>query len=210
MSKPNLHSPYTARQVWPWLFALGLLLYTAQGTAAENGNQAALIIRFSDDRVESRCVEFAEPQISGYDLLLRSGLPLVVEAQGMGALVCAIEEVGCPSHDCLCQCQANDCVYWSYWQRQEESEWRYAAAGASQSQVKNGDIQRWSWGLGGATLAAPPPPLSFADVCGADDTAVSPPIPDGDNGLDPFSYLIFFLIVTALGWLTIRAKWRRE
>jgi len=132
---------------------------------AQIGNRAALVISFGDDKIETACVDFEEPQISGFDLLQRSGLNLEIEAQGLGALVCSINDAGCSASDCLCQCSGGgDCIYWSYWHQLEEG-WQYSQAGATVYQVESGAVEGWSWGPGAESQALPPPEISFEDIC---------------------------------------------
>jgi hypothetical protein len=117
--------------------------------------------------------------------------------QGIGALVCAIEETGCPASDCLCQCRGGECVYWSYW-RQENEAWRYSAGGAGVSAVRPGMVDGWSWGPSSVNAAVPPPLIAFAEICG--ETAVAPPAsePAAAPG-NWLPYLIFLLIIGGLG-----------
>lgn len=147
---------------------LGLLAgYWARpaGLAAQNPNRAALVVRSGDQQVQTACVEFSEPEISGLDLLLRSGLDVEIEAQGLGALVCSIDGTGCGAEDCWCQCKGGgDCIYWSYWLR-PNGGWQYAQIGSIMTKVTSGSIQGWSWGPGAVNAAIAPPPMDFEDVC---------------------------------------------
>lgn len=147
---------------------LGMLAgYWAQAPelAAQNLNRAALVIRSGDQQIETACVIFDEPQISGLDLLLRADLDVAIEAQGLGALVCSIEGTGCAPSDCWCQCKGGgDCIYWSYW-RQAGDAWQYSQIGASVSDVQDGMVEGWSWGPGAVNAAIAPPALTFDDIC---------------------------------------------
>jgi hypothetical protein len=145
-----------------------LMLFTAlieSNAQAQTGGQAGLVVRFGDDRVESRCVAFDEAEISGYSLLQRSGLAADIKPQGQGGLVCAIEGTGCGIADCLCQCQGDPCVYWSYW-RLADDGWSYSAIGATTRQLSDGDVDGWSWGPGSVTSAIQPPQMTFDEICG--------------------------------------------
>jgi len=123
-----------------------LALSTRAGIGAQEPNKAAVVVRLDDDQVTSRCVTFSEESLSGMDLLRRSGLALETKVEGMGSLVCSIENSGCPADDCFCQCSGGkECVYWSYWRNQEDG-WAYARVGASQNQIGHGGIDGWSWG----------------------------------------------------------------
>jgi hypothetical protein len=110
----------------------------------------------------TRCVEFDEPTISGYELLLRSGLSLVINSSaGQGAVVCAIGDSGCPVDDCWCECKnlAGTCVYWSYWHLQGGA-WVYSSMGLTGYQVRPGDVEGWHWGTTEA-----PPMVAFEQIC---------------------------------------------
>ncbi len=143
---------------------------------AQGDNQAALVVRFGDGNVQTRCVSFSESQITGYDLLVRSGLDVVADVQGMGALVCGIGGTGCPANNCLCQCSGADCVYWSYW-LQNGGAWQYSAGGSGMVPVTHGAVQGWSWGPGSVSAAVPPPVTSFEAVCQVPPTATLEPTP---------------------------------
>ncbi len=148
-------------------FSLALLclwLLTAD-MEAQDVNRVALVIRTSDQQMQTACVEFSEPEISGYDVLQQSGIEFTVDVQSMGAKICSIEQTGCPVDDCWCQCKGGgDCVYWSYW-HQINDQWQYSQGGASMYSVSDGDVEGWSWGPGSISEAFSPPDLSFADVC---------------------------------------------
>lgn len=147
---------------------LGLLLAPLLLAARlqDDPNQAALVVRVDDERAETRCVAFAEETISGHELLQRSGLDFVVNASSAGVFVCSVEGQGCPASDCLCECQGEPCSYWSYW-RLREGEWQYAGVGAAITEVRDGDVEGWSWGPGSVTSAIAPPVVSFDEVCAA-------------------------------------------
>jgi hypothetical protein len=160
------------RDLWAGMARLGLaltvgvtLLLGGGPVRAQAPNRAALVVQYGEDAVSTHCVPFAEPQITGLDLLLRSGLDVVYASVGMGALVCKIGDVGCPDPGrCLCACKGADCVYWSYW-HQVEGAWQYAVQGASQYVVRPGAVEGWVWGAGSASSVPQPPAVRFEDVC---------------------------------------------
>jgi len=187
------------------LFTVPFLL-TASPVTAEGPNQAGLVVRFDDGRTETSCVSFSEAQISGFELLQRSGLAITTEVQGIGALVCAIDGHGCPANDCLCQCRGGECVYWSYWWLHDH-EWRYAVGGASMSVVTPGTVEGWSWGPGALNAAVPPPAITFSDIC---STAAASPdrVPEAaGRASSRLSYVVFILIA---GGLLLSLLWRRQ
>jgi hypothetical protein len=170
MRRPKIYlAIFSIILVYLWLLPDGML--------AQEGNQAALVIRHSDQSVQTACVDFSEPEISGLELLQRSGINLELDVQGLGAAVCRIGQTGCPANDCWCQCKGGgDCIYWSYWLR-AGGQWQYSQGGASTFSVNDGEIQGWSWGPGAVNQAYSPPDLSFKDVCTAaiaDDATATP------------------------------------
>jgi hypothetical protein len=197
------------------LLALVVLgLFGAPPAGAQDGNRAGLVIVVDGEQPITRCVAFAEDEISGMALLTRADLALTLDSSsGMGNAVCAIEATGCPASDCFCQCKGGpECVYWSYWRldrAQSDPTWLYAAAGATQVRVRAGDVHAWSWGLGSVETGAEPPLLTLADICSdatvvGGDSAESPsPPPTGV----PTTYLAFGAVVAVLAaalWLTAR------
>lgn len=153
----------TAMGIVRWL--LVPLLAGLYAPPAQDGNRVGVVVDFGEETTTA-CVAFEEPEISGYEALVRSGLALEVNQQAGGTAVCRIEATGCAADDCFCACRGQDCVYWSYW-HQVDGAWQYAVIGASQSRVGNGDVDGWVWGPGSVTEAPPPPDVRFDDICGA-------------------------------------------
>jgi hypothetical protein len=154
--------------------ALILLLVTvaspSPGARAQGTNRAGLVVRFGEGSVVTRCIEFSESEISGYEVLQRSGLHVVPsQPSGMGVAICKIEDTGCPASDCFCQCQGESCVYWSYWHL-VDGQWLYSPAGASAYKAHDGEVQGWSWSQDTA-----PPAVAFDEICAPPATATSMP-----------------------------------
>lgn len=142
------------------IFSLIVTGYSTQIVRAEGPNYATLIVVFGPDDIYSSRISFNETEISGSELLVRSGLTVLTQAvAGLGVTVCKIDGTGCdfPGEACFCQCLGSPCNYWSYWTWQNGS-WIYAGRGASQSMVRTGDINAWVWGDG----QTPPPAISAA------------------------------------------------
>jgi hypothetical protein len=165
------------KRIAGYLACLLLLLAVAAvpGVAfADEPSQAGLVIQFDDGYVETRCVAFAEAEITGADLLLTySGYGTIVDvSSGMGITVCQIEAQGCsyPTEHCFCQCMGGgDCAYWNYFYREPgSSEWTYSALGAVLRKVQHGSLEAWVWGDG-----TTPPAFdgSFESIC-AEPTVV--------------------------------------
>ncbi len=142
------------------------LLMTTSPVVAQTSNQAALVVVHGDGSVLTRCVDFSEPQISGYDLLQRSGLDLKIEVTGMGAAICRIDHEGCsyPQESCFCQSEGETNTYWVYWHL-AGTEWIYSQLGASTSQVSPGSVNGWVWGVARINAAPEPPRIPFEQVC---------------------------------------------
>lgn len=164
------------------LAVAGAALLPSLGAAQEGANRAGLVVRFGDGRVVQACVSFSEESLSGEELLARSGLPVIVQPSGIGSAVCKIGDEGCdyPAQDCFCKCSGADCAYWAL-SRLEGGAWRYSSLGATSVQVRNGDVQGWAWGAGGAQGGAAPPVRSFTQLCevapAPEPATAAPPTP---------------------------------
>jgi hypothetical protein len=112
-------------------------------------HRAGLIVDFGDGHSSYAIVEFAEPEISGVDLLRLSGIDLVtIEFGGLGQGVCQIGETGCGVSDCrqrLCQSASRDSPYWRYFRLAESGAWTPHAFGGSSVRVEDGMVEGWSW-----------------------------------------------------------------
>ena len=146
------------KQTFRFLLLACLLIaaVNAPVARAQGQNRVALVAHFGDTTL-TRCVAFDEPEISGYEVLARSGLSFVASFDsGIGAAICAIENTGCPEESCLL-CQAP--LYWSYW-RFDGTNWGYSSLGSSLTTVQDGDVEGWSWGNGD-----PPPVMAYNEIC---------------------------------------------
>jgi hypothetical protein len=159
------------------MLVLLLLATVVGGTSARAADgelhHAGLIIRHGDGQQTYAYVTFPEDEISGLELLERTGIEQVtVSFGGLGAGVCSLEGEGCPTGQCrrnVCQSGAN-APYWRYFRQVEPGTWEPAPLGASSTRVSNGTVDAWVWTSGEAEL----PAVTLADVrelAGADDTA---------------------------------------
>ena len=123
---------------------------------AEGPNQVGLVVQKGDGSYVTRCIEFSEPQITGYEVLVRSGLTLEISIGGMGAFVCGIDDEGCPATDCMCDYPPN---YWSYWHL-SGGQWVYSQMGVGGYMVSPGSVEGWSWGAG-----TPPAVIPMEQIC---------------------------------------------
>lgn len=141
--------------------------WTPWASAQEGPHRAGLVVRFADGAVETRCVAFAEPSISGAELLARAGLPVIADHNsGLGSAVCSIRGQGCafPKEDCFCKCQGSSCEYWAYYHLQD-GRWVYSDVGAGSFQVTDGAVEGWSWGKGNFSSGTEPPVMQFEEIC---------------------------------------------
>lgn len=141
--------------------------------AGQELRHAGLVVVFPDGRTETRCIAFAEEEISGVELLRRSGLPVVFSGfGGLGSGVCRIDDVGCSDpDDCFCQCRGADCAYWSYFALRD-GEWDFQNVGPSQRRLRDGDVDGWVWGSGRTAPTGAGSPCS-----GSAATATPPAVP---------------------------------
>jgi hypothetical protein len=119
-------------------------------------HRAGLAIFSGDNSLFLPCVSFTESSIIGLDLLQRAGLAIETATNpSQGTAVCKIGEVGDASNDCF----GSMPNYWSYWTLGENG-WEYSAVSADRSQVVDGGVYAWSWGIGD-----PPAILTFQNIC---------------------------------------------
>lgn len=151
-----------ALSLWGALILVVGALVGAGPTLGEEPNRAALVVQFADLHTEWRCVEFDANEISGADLLRRSGLAVVFSSSASyGAGVCEIAGDGCSNPgNCFCQCQGAGCAYWSYF-AMRDGEWQVQNVGASQRRLHDGDMDAWVWGNG----RTPPDAVPFGAIC---------------------------------------------
>jgi hypothetical protein len=123
-------------------------------------HHAALVIEHSSGRVITRCVGFVEDQITGFQMIQRSGVQYQAQTFGsMGSAVCQLDNEPSPvPSDCF-----GSGPYWQY-SRRQAAGWQPSAVGASGSAVHDGDMDGWRYA---AWSGQTPPNISFAAVCSA-------------------------------------------
>jgi hypothetical protein len=130
------------------LLALALLLGTVLTGASQEMGVAGLVVDYGDGWVSYAAVPFEEDEISGLELLRRSGLDIVtVGFGGLGDAVCQIDDTGCTVDDCrtrMCQTSERESPFWQF-SKLEAGAWLFVATGVSGAQVRDGDIYAWSW-----------------------------------------------------------------
>lgn len=154
----------------------------AGGVLADDPSVAALVIVYAPDDARIACVAFEEPEVTGMELLQRSGLAVIqAGTTGVGDSVCKIDAVGCdfPGEHCFCQCLSTPCNFWSYWY-QQDGAWVFSQRGAGQRRVSDGAVEAWVWGDGQT-----PPPAIDAAVCASPAQLSAPAGQDGYPGPEP-------------------------
>lgn len=139
------------------------IILPSPGQAQEPAHQAGVVIQYPDGQYETACIEFSEDEITGVNLLERSGLTINFgSAGGLGTSVCKIGQIGCntPDEHCFCQCKGSPCTYWNYWHIQDGA-WKYSPLGAGSHLLSDGDIDGWVWGDG----QEPPQEISLNEIC---------------------------------------------
>lgn len=137
------------------------------GAFAGELNRAGLVVVYGEGQAETFCIAFEEDEISGEELLARTGLPVIADsATALGVRVCQIQDTGCayPVEHCFCQCMGGGaCAYWNYYYRNPgESTWTYSALGAAMRRVRPGSVESWVWGDG---RIPPASELTFEAIC---------------------------------------------
>lgn len=132
----------------------------APPAGAAEQNRAVLVVD-TGEQVKKVCVRFWEESISGAELLQRADVQAALRPYaGKGVAVCSLCGVGCRTDDSCLTCDP-DGRYWAYSRAPAGSpDFRLSAAGASNTQVRNGDVEGWRWSRG-----ASPTYISVAEVC---------------------------------------------
>jgi hypothetical protein len=158
------------------LFLLMIGLVLASQTLAQTTNRAALVVSFGEGQVETACVEFTEPEITGLEVLQRAGMDVEAQVQGLGAAVCRIDGTGCPGNNCFCQCTGGgDCRFWNYWHL-VNGQWQFSQVGGGIYPVQDGAVEGWSWGAGTPGGNGEKPPVyTFDQIC--EPPATDTPMP---------------------------------
>ena len=158
----------------------GILLAPAPTLADDELNHAGLIVRDGEGRMTYAWVPFEEEEITGIELLRRSGIPIVTVGFGaLGEGVCSIGGEGCGVAECrrnVCQVSSANAPYWQYFQQDpgDPANWTWLPLGASSSKVEDGDVFGWSWTARDPALPALPA-AEIASLAGARDREANVP-----------------------------------
>lgn len=173
-------------------------------------NRAAIVVDFGNGQLETRCVGFTEEELTGYEVLIRSGLPVEFDYQAGGQAVCRIEGVGCDPSDCFCACTGGgNCSYWLYWHLLDD-EWQYSVSGAGSYRVRDGMVEGWRWGLSSTTGsgAEKPPTTTFAEICSNEENPIivnqeNTVVPGTTENSNLWPYIVFGFLVIILAGATL-------
>lgn len=195
-----------------------------QDALPAGGNHAAVVVRDGEGRVTYAYVAFPEETIDGVELLRRSTVPLVtIPFGGLGEGVCSLAGEGCSAGECrrrVCQGPAPDDPYWRYFRQDAPGRWAALPLGPSATEVRDGDVDGWSWtgaepGLPAVAIADVARVVGVdADVPGATVRTILPggvsPIPEADAGQSWPVYVGAAGIVAAIGAGTAYGVRRRR
>lgn len=121
-------------------------------------HHAALIVEHSSGRLLTRCVGFLEDQISGLQLIQRSGIEYQTQQfGGLGSAICQLdyEPQTIPS-GCF-----GGGAYWQYFHR-VPSGWVQSGSGAGSWSLHDGDMDGWRYASGAGQA---PINIAFNSVC---------------------------------------------
>jgi hypothetical protein len=202
---------------------VAVALVTGSSSAAPTElSRAGLVIDHGDGRMAYVLVSFEEEEISGAELIDRSGLTVTeVSFGGLGVAVCAIDETGCDVATCrkrVCQGPARDDPYWQYFTGSEEGTWRVAVLGLNADSVRDGDVRAFVWSAGVPEYPAPSVDevARLAGESGANGVALTRYAQDGtvaedeagDDSTDvPYAGIVVVLIaVVIVGGVVARKR----
>lgn len=193
------------------------LVLRAAPLAAQDVNQAGLLVDYGNGTISWIWVPFADDEITMTAMLAQSDLDLVtIGFGGLGTGVCQIEYTGCGPTECrqrMCQTKSSDPFWRVMWL--DGDTWRFAGNGVDGTKVSDGEIVALSWSSETPQL----PLVSVADVAAnarvdtasLPDHAVTrtigdlPDAPEESYGWVPIAGSIGVVLVVATG-LIVRAK----
>ncbi len=141
--------------------------------AGTGPHHAALVVEHADGRLVTRCVAFSAAQITGEQLLARSGIQYAtVGFGGFGDAVCQIdgEPASFPA-----SCWTSTSPYWMLFVARAGGTWSSSNLGVTSQVFRNGDAEgfRYESQSGPALTPAPPTGVCAASIAGAGATATS-------------------------------------
>ncbi|MEA2576020.1 MAG: hypothetical protein QOH93_3318 [Chloroflexia bacterium] len=183
LSEPGRGRAYRALSVLLLVLCVALAASNTPAVthAQQTENHAGLVVQFGDGTTNTYCIPFTGDTITGFDLLLKTGLDVTAETQGaLGAWVCRIGPDGCnfPEESCVCQSYGPGGKYWVY-HHLKAGAWKSSSLGSSNYKVHNGEVEGWAWSSGKGPGVTP----SFGELCAA--VLPAPPEPTPTNPPPP-------------------------
>jgi hypothetical protein len=179
-------APFVAALVFVVAVLTGLGPAHAQPASAATGDHRAAVVVSANGTVVRKVVTFRSDSIGGLEALRSAGFdPVVYGFSGLGAAICALHVppqgpvIGCPADNTCLTCASP--IYWSYHEAPSgTSTFHISRAGASNTRVRDGDVEGWKWGSGD-----PPPYTSVASLTGpppGPPPTAAPPAPGAGGG----------------------------
>lgn len=160
---------------------LAVLVAAAHGApspaTAAPVNHATVVVD-TGQGVITRTIEFTSSSVTGLQALDLAGAdPVVWSYSGQGGAVCRLFGVGRDAGPGCLGGEGGDARYWAYYQATNgATKFGYSPVGAGSTSVRDGDVEGWRFGLGGAPpFPAATPPSSAVPV--TDPPASAPPGP---------------------------------
>lgn len=122
-------------------------------------SKAGLVIDHSDGRRVVRAVEFFGETITGYQLLLKSKLPLVASEQSWGIGICSIDGEGMSAGQCFDDPLGR---FWNFNILESDDSWMSSPVGTANAVVRDREVHGYFYTVWGAVQ----PPITRVEVFG--------------------------------------------
>jgi len=150
--------------------------------AAAAGQSRAGVVIDNGSSVLRSCIRFSGT-LTGVEALERAAAPTLASFGNLGVAVCAIDGHGCPADGSCLTCQQPNA--WVYWRAPAGTRaFGFSSVGASNTTVRDGDVEGWRWGSG------TPPYATIESICGGSSPTPSvtpspPPLGSGGSTESP-------------------------
>jgi hypothetical protein len=137
---------------------------------ASSAHHAALVVEHGNGAVIKVCVSFSEAQITGEELLRRSGIEYSTQPYGgNGDAVCQVDNEPAGYTNCF-----QDGKFWALFVSRSDGAWAYSSHGVSTAEFGDGDAEGLRYQ---SQSGSSPPGASPAGVCPPPVPATSVPVP---------------------------------
>jgi hypothetical protein len=128
---------------------------TAACVNAGATSKAYVVVDHGGGRSSQRCVGFDGEQITGEDLMTRSGVQFQAQTfSGIGKAVCQLDNEPAQFTECF----PKDKPYWALYVSHDGGTWEQPQTGYTGVTLKNGDALGWEYESATASPPPPPPP----------------------------------------------------